>query len=188
MKINESPTSKLAIEIEGRKFYTFEDPLEFSMERHIAMAKLYRCYEELMTPNQLETFLQTLKSTIFDGMANAKKTEHIADTFSKMHRLLEDFQFRRANLTHPEILWQIMAVTYIEEDENPDFVSEEKLNEKIAFWQSKCKDNKDVAVFFCTGGIKNHLPFTNINAESMELLLKNTEEANQKLKTLFPKI
>lgn len=110
---------------EGRKYYTFKDGFDVYMKRKVEIDTKLTELSAQLSKRELSDIVEAMKKAI-----NRKQPDIATIGF-----LVNEIEKRNEMLVHEEIMFDLLALHYVREDENPAKVDSEIHDEKLAYFR-----------------------------------------------------
>lgn len=146
---------------EGRGYYTFGDDFDLFIARKGWIdTKLIE-----MSAGLTGEEIGKLADAMIKALNGGNKPE-----FSMIGHLAHEIKLRQEIIIHPEIFYDLVALYYVREDEDPAVVDFDVHNEKVEYFKS----SKDMSFFFANSTLTGLLPWLKSMEGSLRTLLKDT--------------
>ena len=149
---------------QGKKYYRFPQSVSMPVERYGHLTKFITLMSARLTPDNMDRLLDKALSIIQEGIGKDKNAAKVA-------ALIYELKDRDKWIVPAQLVYDILAVQYIREDELPDTFSNEIHKEKVSTFMN---DISKSSFFF-------HLPelkkLTNSTLMSQEEWEKYCEES-----------
>lgn len=165
---------------EGKDYYKYANDFEIPILRKGELERVLLEIESGLSASELGRILKAMKDALSET-----KGDRFVPNIAKIGFLIEEMENRKEMLVHPELLFEVAAILYIREDEDPAIVDRQILSEKIV--QLK-KDSVDgLYDFFYSRGLSTYIPYLEKSEEEFteyyELSRKKLEVMNKFLST-----
>ena len=141
------------IDSNGLKYYQYENPFDLPSERYEYLTGLLSVHEMGFNTKDYSLFLEAFKKEINEVVNN---TDHRGKGLAKIMVLVNELDNRSQMRMESTTLLEMMAVSIIREDENPEVIDHKILDIKV---QQFKKDKKQYSSgFFLQGGLNTHIP------------------------------
>lgn len=122
----------------GRKYYGFPKDMPISIERFGKMRDFIMWMAVGVSPDEFEQIIQTADKAWIDTLKTKKNHQRVG-------LLLQELKLRMNMVIHTDLLYNLMAVQWIREDENPEKFDASIHDEKVAQFK---KDNATGNTYF----------------------------------------
>ena len=106
----------------GIQYYTFVDRYDIPLARFKEIEKRVMMLQYALTDNNIDQFCDAMEKAINKG-----KNSDIA----MIGHLINELRKRKEIMLHSELLFEMVSLLYVREDENPSNVDENIFKEKI---------------------------------------------------------
>jgi hypothetical protein len=157
---------------DGRGWYTFNDSFDVYMKRKVEIdAKL------------IELSAQLSKREVTDIIAAMKKAFNggVKPDLAMIGFLIIEIEKRSEMLVHEEIMYDLLALHYIREDEDPAKVDPEVHTQKVGY----LRESGNMAFFFDNRTLMELLPWVSGLEKHLQELLKDTRVEVQGLRLML---
>jgi len=146
----------------GLRYGKFPNEMDIPVLRKGQIARLEQELYSRLNDHELGEFLDAMLAALHeeDGKGNLKPN------LGLIGKYLLEMRDRKKLLLHPELMFEIVAASYIREDENPAEFDLEIQEQKVK--QFKADSKTGLYDFFYSSGIKELLPFLDISQERFD--------------------
>lgn len=169
-KIGFSDMVKAFVDGNGIQYYTWEDDFHIPINRFKEIQVNLLRIKMGLSNEEINLFCDTM-----DVALNKGNKPDIA----RIGHLITEMRSRQEMLLHPNLLFELIALKYVREDEQPHEVSEKIQSEKVE--QFKKDSGGGLYSFFYKRGISNYLPYITKLESDWDIYW---EEATAKIKAL----
>lgn len=110
----------------SKKFYKFTDKMALPLERWAHLNKYLALYERGLSGEALDELLDAMEQAIEDGITNPKKK-----SAAKIGAIIHQMRWRKGMIVPTELLYNILAVQLVREDENIEAFDNEMQMKKV---------------------------------------------------------
>jgi len=110
----------------SKKFYKFTDKMALPLERWAHLNKYLALYERGLSGEALDELLDAMEQAIEDGITNPKKK-----SAAKIGAIIHQMRWRKGMIVPIELLYNILAVQLVREDENIEAFDNEMQMKKV---------------------------------------------------------
>jgi len=160
----------------GKRYYKYKDDFDLPVARFGKLQDAITELERRLTRNEVELFLNAMEQSIMTGI-RSNSQEGMVKEFAKLTVLVDEMEFREEVVLHPEIFFDIAAIAYIREDENPAVFDLDIQLQKIA--QFKLDSTGGLRDFFYESSLKAYLPFFDLSNSDLGQLFQLMEQTIQ---------
>lgn len=139
LKIAHKDLEKWFIDSNGKQYYKFPKSMSLPIERKGHLTDLYTHLSSGISGEEMDKLLSAMDNILSQGVGKP-------EVASKLGAIIHILKERRKLIFHTEILYNILAVQAIREDEAPDTYSTEIQLQKVA--QFKEEVSKSNSYFF----------------------------------------
>lgn len=159
---------------DGKDYFKYTNDFEIPILRKGELERALLEIESGLSASELGRILKAMKDALSET-----KGDRFVPNIAKIGFLIEEMENRKEMLVHPELLFEVAAILYIREDEDPAIVDRQILSEKIV--QLK-KDSRDgLYDFFYSRGLSTYIPFLE---KSEEEFMEYYELSRKKLEVM----
>lgn len=157
---------KHAFTIERQQFFEPEDAMNFPFNRGLSIMEAYNQMQLGVFPADIKAIRDRVNGVFNKGKVTVEDMVKIKIWLDKLVERSES-QFR-----HPELLYKLASVTFIDETESPYVYDAVHAQRKIEFW----KKHKSVTDFFLQIPLQRLIPYLAASEESSQFFLTLTEQ------------
>lgn len=157
---------KHAFTIEHQKFYEPEDAMNFPYQRGLAIMEAYNQMQLGVFPADIEYICEKVDAIFNRGKVTV---DNMIEIKMYHNRLRERYQ---SQFRHPELLYKLASVTFIDETESPFIYDAVHAQRKIDFW----KKHKSVTDFFLQIPLQRLIPYLCASEANSKFFLSLTQE------------
>ena len=139
------------VDSNGKKYFKYKDDFDIPILRKGKLEQLLQELRSGISGDELGMFLDAMDKSLNKGQADVAKIGFI----------ITEMRDRKELLLHPDILFEMVTVLYIREDENPALIDEEIHVEK--YNQFKKDSQGGLYDFFYGAGLKRYIPYLKKN-------------------------
>ena len=110
----------------SKKFYKFTDKMALPLERWAHLNKYLALYERGLSGEALDELLDAMEQAIEGGITNPKKK-----SAAKIGAIIHQMRWRKGMIVPTELLYNILAVQLVREDENIEAFDNEMQMKKV---------------------------------------------------------
>lgn len=138
-------------DLQGKKYYEFSQDKPLPIERFGEQTRLIQSFAKAVTADEFKAILDEIKNSLSNGLKDVKAVSRIAF-------LIGEMEYRMANLMHTELLYEIVAVQWVREDEMPETFNYKIQAEKVSAFKEYVAEHGSY-FFFRSAPLKklNHL-------------------------------
>lgn len=170
---------------EGRKYYhfakLFDLPLDRLSEIEVTLSEMQAglSYEEKKDVyghmhKVLEKFIASIRGNKFDTKALGQFT-----------LLIEESNRREQLLIHRDLMYKMMALVYVREDENIHTVDAQLLKEKVKYFQQEIEQGGNLSSFFGSQTFSALLPWSTLSENELQRQFQIANSEIVRLTTLL---
>lgn len=163
----------------GKKYYSFPKDMALPLDRYGQLIKYLSFLSARMTPAQMDKIIDAALELIQQGIGKDKNAAKVA-------ALLYELRDRERLIVPAQLVYDILAVQYVREDELPSEFDNEIHMQKVSAFMA---DSSKGEFFFLLPELKNltSLSAISINewAQYLEEDRKQDEQLNRILKVIF---
>lgn len=139
---------KVFVDSDGRQYFTPENDFDIPHERTKEIEKKLMRIASGLSDGELNKFFDAMEK----ALGNGKKPD-----IAQIGFLIKEMRLRQEILLHPDLMFDMVALKYIREDEDPCIVNVDIHKEKIEQFK---KDSKDgLYDFFYGAGLSTYIPY-----------------------------
>jgi hypothetical protein len=176
------------VDIDGLKYYRFRDVMDTPIQRYQYLLHLLQLFMIGFNKAEYSVFLKELKS-IVDVIINDHKESGKIKELTRLITILNEIEFRANILLDQDILFEMVAVSLIEENENPATVDHKSIDIKVK--KFKAANEERAANFFIQAGLNTFIPFLELlKKDWMKYMTESSRQmqmSNEVLGMLLPK-
>lgn len=158
------------IDSNGKRYYTWDDKTDIPIKRMQAIQVCMLEQQACLTGNELHVFLNAMDKAL-ERVLTPRKGEKVSG-LAEVGYLLTEMRLRKDNLVHEEILFKMLALTFVREDEDFTHTDEEIQKQKIQ--QFKKDADGGLHDFFYGSALKEFIPFANMSAQELKEHIRNS--------------
>lgn len=128
-KVNINHLEKSFVDLQGKQYYTFPDALPLPTERYGKLIKFLTYFDGGFSQRELLIVADEMDKAF---VAAAKNINNL----SKVGFWIAELKSRMTMVMHTELLYHIVAIATIREDESPEIFSERIQDEKVAAFKA----------------------------------------------------
>lgn len=151
-------------DMKGRKYYRYPKDMSMSLDRYSHLTKYLSYLSARLTPEQMDSIIDVALQIIQDGIGKDKNAARVA-------ALLYELKDRDRLIVPSQLVYDILAVQYVREDEKPDEFDNEIHMDKVSTFMS---DISKSSFFF---QLPELIKLTNMSATSMGAWVKYLEQS-----------
>lgn len=165
---------KAFIDSNGVNYYKFTNDFDIPLIRAKELQKKLLKLKSGLSDENLDKFLEAMVKAL-----NGGRNPDLA----RIGHLVTEMKLRQEILIHPDLLMDIVALSYIREDENPSELNKEIHTQKIEQFH---KDSKEgLYDFFYKSGLSKYAPYLSSMEEDWEeYLIESTAKIKAMNKNL----
>lgn len=167
---NQKHIIDFAFEINGVKYYQFNDTFNLPYERGLMALAVYEEVRMRCSREYLEKHVEACRTLLHDAKI---------DIF-KLNALNEQLQDRLNLITDTDLLYKLASVVFFDKNENPTLYEQDYCKKKIDLW----KKHKDVSSFFLQKPLVELIPFL----KDVDFDLQSYSEAVERTNNIHSKI
>lgn len=152
----------------GKRYYKYPKSMAMPIERYGAMFRFLEFLQKGLSPEE--------DNTIDDAILQVYSDSGIADPTAgaKVVSLVMERKKRKELCFHTEVFYNILAIQWIREDENPDVVDNEIQMQKVDQMRQDAKSGKN-GFFFQVPELKEQLKSLGISEQDVMKLIDKSE-------------
>ncbi len=156
------------IDSKGVRYYEPIDLLDSGIKRKGKLHEHLVEYASQLTGSEITKMADTIDALINDKIHKGESPDYAGITF-----ITKEMRTRRDNLIGTDIIFDIVCLYYVREDEEPDNYDIEVHNQKV----ERLKKDYDLGlnVFFCGEGINKLLGFQNTPEKELKQSLNRSQ-------------
>ena len=112
--------------LDGKKYYRFPDALSIPLERDSKMTEFIYLYSRGLSPDSFDKLLDIMEEELTNGLGDKK-----SKAASKIGAIIHQMRWRKNMCVPVELLYNILAVQLIREDEKIEVFDNEKHMQKV---------------------------------------------------------
>lgn len=153
----------------GRRYYQYQDETDMTIFRK---GEIEKCQMELRYGTDYADVVDGIKAAL--NKSN-RKTGRMEPDITASGYLVQELIDRKDLLVVPEILFRLCSHTLIREDENPNIVDHEVLDQKIETFKREIQRG-GLHAFFQENGLLKSLGMSNISPHEFSRLMTDSEQ------------
>ena len=176
-KIETSALEKWFIDSNGKQYFKFPKQMALPIER---MGKLNEFYTHLsagISGSEMAKIISAMDNILSEGIGKP-------ETASKMGALVHILKQRQQLVFHTEILYNILAVQAIREDEKPEVYSNEMQMEKVSQFKEEVA-NQNSYFFFHQTQLQTPIDLLKLSQAEWTTLWAESEAEQQALREIL---
>lgn len=166
----------------GKKYYILNSDSLMHMTRKAQLDMALEEFHRRLTSAEIAMVADGLKKEINDIIGN-KDPNITADILTRIYQYAEDLDRRERDFIHPVAYWNLVAMLYLREDENPKIFDEEVHKQKAE--QFKKDAESGLSHFFFTTKLNGFIPGIGAFQDNLIQSLEAGKQALKKHTDLF---
>lgn len=180
LKDQNKPTTHTKLEYaftdqSGKKYYRFPEGVSLSIERYGHLTKYITLLSARLTPENMDKILDKMLEIIQAGIGKDKNAAKVA-------ALVYELKDRDKWIVPAQLVYDILAVQYIREDENPSKFDNQIHKEKVSTF---IDDISKSEFFFQLPELKKLISSTLMSHEDWEKYCQESGLQNQKIESIL---
>lgn len=152
----------------GQRYYQFIDPYDIPLPRAGKIEEFNYQLQRKFNTYELDLFQKKMEDLNIRAIQNMDNKEIVREVLVKQGALVQEIALRENQVIHPELMFDMVAVCYIREDENPVVFDQRIHDEKVD--QFKIDSVGRLYDFFYTEGMKRYWPYLEGTQKTLEEL------------------
>lgn len=176
-KITHAALEKWFIDSEGNQYYRFPKTMALPLERLGHLKGYYTWLASGVSGAEMEQIIHSMETVLSEGIGRV-------ETAAKLGTLVHLLKERQQMVVHTEIIYNILAVQAIREDERPDVFNNQIQLEKVAQFKKEVAMN-NAYFFFHQTQLKTPIDLLTLSREEFITLWAESEIHQTTLKQIL---
>ncbi len=155
------------VDSNGVKYFKYKDRFNMPVVRLGALQDFLFQLSRKIDKGEMELFIKAMNMLITNAVASLTHADKAVKHLARLQTTLDDMELREKEILHPELMFDVVAVNFIREDENPAQYDEVVHAEKVE--QFKKDSAGGLYDFFYSSSTMEYFP-------GLELLREDYQE------------
>lgn len=174
---------EFAFELGGKKFYRFSEQTSMPISRMTQLEiRIMHKFTGLLG-KELDLIVEGIETNQMKAVECWGKRDEFIKYNSRITGLTNELKFRNKRIIHDQILYEILAISYVREDENPAKYDNQVQQEKVVLFQEE--SYSETKFFFQLPEVRDWLRLLQLSEDNWIVYLNDSRLVRKSLEIIL---